>query len=112
MQIHSVTYRKQQRTERLQLQKWLEDLTHHERRSERDVRTNVLHPHPSHLKPTQTKTSHCTEQIYLLMELLMNRLIIPLLRSHHWLPVSARVQFKTQILAYKAQNGLESGYLV
>ncbi|KAK3516946.1 hypothetical protein QTP70_028237 [Hemibagrus guttatus] len=29
----------------------------------------------------------------------------PLLRSLHWLPVAARIRFKTLMLAYKAKNG-------
>ena len=29
----------------------------------------------------------------------------PLLRSLHWLPVAARIRFKTLVLAYRAANG-------
>ncbi|KAK3542234.1 hypothetical protein QTP86_021394 [Hemibagrus guttatus] len=35
----------------------------------------------------------------------------PLLRSLHWLPVAARIRFKTLMLAYKAQNGPAPSYL-
>ncbi|KAK3507518.1 hypothetical protein QTP70_028079, partial [Hemibagrus guttatus] len=35
----------------------------------------------------------------------------PLLRSLHWLPVAARIRFKTLILAYKAKNGPAPSYL-
>ncbi|KAK3535384.1 hypothetical protein QTP70_011608 [Hemibagrus guttatus] len=35
----------------------------------------------------------------------------PLLRSLHWLPVAARIRFKTLMLAYKANNGPASFYL-
>ncbi|KAK3554730.1 hypothetical protein QTP70_033143, partial [Hemibagrus guttatus] len=35
----------------------------------------------------------------------------PLLRSLHWLPVAARIRFKTLILAYKAKNGPAPPYL-
>ena len=31
--------------------------------------------------------------------------VTPLLRSLHWLPVAARIRFKTLMLAYKAKNG-------
>ncbi|XP_062859432.1 uncharacterized protein LOC134321553 [Trichomycterus rosablanca] len=37
--------------------------------------------------------------------------ITPLLRSLHWLPVAARIQFKTLTLAYKAKNGPAPSYL-
>ncbi|KAI5607867.1 hypothetical protein C0J50_12385, partial [Silurus asotus] len=36
---------------------------------------------------------------------------IPLLRSLHWLPVAARIRFKTLMLAYKAKNGPAPSYL-
>ncbi|KAK3516116.1 hypothetical protein QTP70_005378 [Hemibagrus guttatus] len=35
----------------------------------------------------------------------------PLLRSLHWLPVAARIRFKTLMLAYKARNGPAPSYL-
>ncbi|KAM9454703.1 uncharacterized protein Hap1MRO34_020492 [Clarias gariepinus] len=35
----------------------------------------------------------------------------PLLRSLHWLPVAARIKFKTLMLAYKAKNGPAPTYL-
>ncbi|KAK3545133.1 hypothetical protein QTP70_001403 [Hemibagrus guttatus] len=35
----------------------------------------------------------------------------PLLRSLHWLPVAARIRFKTLMLAYKAKNGPAASYL-
>ncbi|KAK3551148.1 hypothetical protein QTP70_013915, partial [Hemibagrus guttatus] len=35
----------------------------------------------------------------------------PLLRSLHWLPVAARLRFKTLMLAYKAKNGPAPSYL-
>ncbi|KAI5606726.1 hypothetical protein C0J50_7537, partial [Silurus asotus] len=35
----------------------------------------------------------------------------PLLRSLHWLPVAARIRFKTLMLAYKAKNGPAPFYL-
>ncbi|KAK3559292.1 hypothetical protein QTP86_010741 [Hemibagrus guttatus] len=35
----------------------------------------------------------------------------PLLRSLHWLPVAARIIFKTLMLAYKAKNGPAPSYL-
>ncbi|KAK3511532.1 hypothetical protein QTP70_009323 [Hemibagrus guttatus] len=35
----------------------------------------------------------------------------PLLRSLHWLPVAARIRFKTLMLAYKANNGPAPSYL-
>ncbi|KAI5624343.1 hypothetical protein C0J50_15865 [Silurus asotus] len=35
----------------------------------------------------------------------------PLLRSLHWLPVAARIRFKTLMLAYKAKNGPAPSYL-
>ncbi|KAK3569809.1 hypothetical protein QTP86_005799 [Hemibagrus guttatus] len=35
----------------------------------------------------------------------------PLLRSLHWLPVAARIRFKTVMLAYKAKNGPAPSYL-
>ncbi|MCI4375953.1 hypothetical protein PGIGA_G00115620 [Pangasianodon gigas] len=35
----------------------------------------------------------------------------PLLRSLHWLPVAARIRFKTLMLAYKAKNGPAPTYL-
>ncbi|KAK3557326.1 hypothetical protein QTP70_026594, partial [Hemibagrus guttatus] len=35
----------------------------------------------------------------------------PLLRSLHWLPVAARITFKTLMLAYKAKNGPAPSYL-
>ncbi|KAI5629424.1 hypothetical protein C0J50_2356 [Silurus asotus] len=35
----------------------------------------------------------------------------PLLRSLYWLPVAARIRFKTVILAYKAKNGPAPSYL-
>ncbi|KAK3539832.1 hypothetical protein QTP70_013351 [Hemibagrus guttatus] len=35
----------------------------------------------------------------------------PLLRSLHWLPVAARIRFKTLMLAYKAKNGPAPPYL-
>ncbi|KAK3516053.1 hypothetical protein QTP70_004001 [Hemibagrus guttatus] len=34
----------------------------------------------------------------------------PLLRSLHWLPVAARIRFKTLMLAYKAKNGPAPSY--
>ena len=34
-----------------------------------------------------------------------------LLRSLHWLPVAARIQFKTLVLAYRAANGTAPSYL-
>ncbi|KAK3549886.1 hypothetical protein QTP86_015501, partial [Hemibagrus guttatus] len=34
-----------------------------------------------------------------------------LLRSLHWLPVAARIRFKTLMLAYKAKNGPAPSYL-
>ncbi|KAK3547966.1 hypothetical protein QTP70_001632 [Hemibagrus guttatus] len=34
----------------------------------------------------------------------------PLLRSLHWLPVAARIRFKTLMLAYKAKNGSAPSY--
>ncbi|KAK3516005.1 hypothetical protein QTP70_000860, partial [Hemibagrus guttatus] len=37
--------------------------------------------------------------------------ITPLLRSLHWLPVAARIRFKTLMLAYKAKNGPAPSYL-
>ncbi|KAI4887669.1 hypothetical protein NFI96_001569 [Prochilodus magdalenae] len=38
--------------------------------------------------------------------------ITPLLRSLHWLPVVARIRFKTLMLAYKAKNGPAPPYLM
>ncbi|KAK3572629.1 hypothetical protein QTP86_001136 [Hemibagrus guttatus] len=35
----------------------------------------------------------------------------PLLRSLHWLPVAARIRYKTLMLAYKAKNGPAPSYL-
>ncbi|GAA6087544.1 uncharacterized protein LOC114772546 [Tachysurus ichikawai] len=35
----------------------------------------------------------------------------PLLRSLHWLPVAARIRFKTLMLAYKAKHGPAPSYL-
>ncbi|KAK3572653.1 hypothetical protein QTP86_001631 [Hemibagrus guttatus] len=35
----------------------------------------------------------------------------PLLRSLHWLPVAARIRYKTLMLAYKAKNGPALSYL-
>ncbi|KAK3569886.1 hypothetical protein QTP86_006751 [Hemibagrus guttatus] len=35
----------------------------------------------------------------------------PLLRSLHWLPMAARIRFKTLMLAYKAKNGPAPSYL-
>ncbi|KAK3569695.1 hypothetical protein QTP86_002606 [Hemibagrus guttatus] len=35
----------------------------------------------------------------------------PLLRSLHWLPVAARIRFKTLMLTYKAKNGPAPSYL-
>ncbi|KAK3528338.1 hypothetical protein QTP86_033192 [Hemibagrus guttatus] len=35
----------------------------------------------------------------------------PLLRSLHWLPIAARIRFKTLMLAYKAKNGPAPSYL-
>ncbi|KAK3517526.1 hypothetical protein QTP70_012612 [Hemibagrus guttatus] len=35
----------------------------------------------------------------------------PLLRSLHWLPVAARIRFKTLMLAYKVKNGPAPSYL-
>ncbi|XP_075304653.1 uncharacterized protein LOC142366593 [Odontesthes bonariensis] len=35
----------------------------------------------------------------------------PLLRSLHWLPVAARIQFKTLVLAYRAVEGTAPSYL-
>ncbi|KAK3549678.1 hypothetical protein QTP86_006854 [Hemibagrus guttatus] len=35
----------------------------------------------------------------------------PLLHSLHWLPVAARIRFKTLMLAYKAKNGPAPSYL-
>ncbi|KAK3519597.1 hypothetical protein QTP86_003186 [Hemibagrus guttatus] len=35
----------------------------------------------------------------------------PLLRSLHWLPVAARIRFKSLMLAYKAKNGPAPSYL-
>ncbi|KAI4901480.1 hypothetical protein NFI96_000627 [Prochilodus magdalenae] len=38
--------------------------------------------------------------------------VTPLLRSLHWLPVVARIGFKTLMLAYKAKNGPAPPYLM
>ncbi|XP_049332209.1 uncharacterized protein LOC125799462, partial [Astyanax mexicanus] len=38
--------------------------------------------------------------------------VTPLLRSLHWLPVVARIRFKTLTLAYKAKNGPAPSYLM
>ncbi|KAI4897529.1 hypothetical protein NFI96_003922 [Prochilodus magdalenae] len=38
--------------------------------------------------------------------------VTPLLRSLHWLPVVARIKFKTLMLAYKAKNGPAPHYLM
>ncbi|KAI4888962.1 hypothetical protein NFI96_001184, partial [Prochilodus magdalenae] len=38
--------------------------------------------------------------------------VTPLLRSLHWLPVAARLRFKTLMLAYKAKNGPAPLYLM
>ncbi|KAI4902644.1 hypothetical protein NFI96_028704 [Prochilodus magdalenae] len=38
--------------------------------------------------------------------------VTPLLRSLHWLPVVARIRFKTLMLAYKAKNGPAAPYLM
>ncbi|XP_049330258.1 uncharacterized protein LOC111194348, partial [Astyanax mexicanus] len=38
--------------------------------------------------------------------------VTPLLRSLHWLPVAARIRFKTLTLAYKAKNGPAPSYLM
>ncbi|KAI4886561.1 hypothetical protein NFI96_005076, partial [Prochilodus magdalenae] len=38
--------------------------------------------------------------------------VTPLLRSFHWLPVAARIRFKTLMLAYKAKNGPTPPYLM
>ncbi|KAK5904069.1 hypothetical protein CgunFtcFv8_007791 [Champsocephalus gunnari] len=35
----------------------------------------------------------------------------PLLRSLHWLPVTARIHFKTMVLAYHAANGSGPSYI-
>ncbi|KAI4879900.1 hypothetical protein NFI96_016065, partial [Prochilodus magdalenae] len=37
---------------------------------------------------------------------------LPLLCSYHWLPVVARIRFKTLMLAYKAKNGPAPPYLM
>ncbi|XP_037387443.1 uncharacterized protein LOC119261807 [Pygocentrus nattereri] len=37
--------------------------------------------------------------------------VTPLLRSLHWLPVAARIRYKTLMLAYKAKNGPAPSYL-
>jgi len=37
--------------------------------------------------------------------------VTPLLRSLHWLPVSARIDFKILLLVFKVLNGLEPLYL-
>ncbi|KAI4880227.1 hypothetical protein NFI96_017282, partial [Prochilodus magdalenae] len=38
--------------------------------------------------------------------------VTPLLHSLHWLPVVARIRFKTRTLAYKAKNGPAPPYLM
>ncbi|KAI4888357.1 hypothetical protein NFI96_032621 [Prochilodus magdalenae] len=38
--------------------------------------------------------------------------VTPLLRSLHWLPVVARIRFKTLMLAYKVKNGPAPPYLM
>ncbi|KAI4888742.1 hypothetical protein NFI96_010443 [Prochilodus magdalenae] len=38
--------------------------------------------------------------------------VTPLLRFRHWLPVVARIRFKTLMLAYKAKNGPAPPYLM
>ncbi|XP_076836631.1 uncharacterized protein LOC143482216 isoform X1 [Brachyhypopomus gauderio] len=38
--------------------------------------------------------------------------VTPLLRSLHWLPMAARIQFKILMLAYKAKNGPAPSYLM
>lgn len=35
----------------------------------------------------------------------------PLLRSLHWLPIAARIRFKTLVLAYRATNGSAPAYI-
>ena len=37
--------------------------------------------------------------------------ITPVLKELHWLPVSARTQFKVLLLVYKALNNLEPAYI-
>uniref|UniRef100_A0AAR2KZX5 Reverse transcriptase domain-containing protein n=1 Tax=Pygocentrus nattereri TaxID=42514 RepID=A0AAR2KZX5_PYGNA len=37
--------------------------------------------------------------------------VTPLLRSLHWLPVAARIRYKTLMLAYKAKNGPAPSYV-
>ena len=37
--------------------------------------------------------------------------VTPVLRSLHWLPVSARIGFKILLLAFKVLNGLDPPYL-
>ena len=37
--------------------------------------------------------------------------VSPLLRSLHWLPVAARTEYKTLMLAYKAAKGMAPPYL-
>ena len=37
--------------------------------------------------------------------------ITPLLKSIHWLPVEARIQFKILLITYKILNGKSAGYL-
>ncbi|KAK0135721.1 hypothetical protein N1851_028398 [Merluccius polli] len=37
--------------------------------------------------------------------------VTPLFRDLHWLPVAARIKFKTMVLTYKAVNGTAPTYL-
>ncbi|XP_076845901.1 uncharacterized protein LOC143491083 isoform X4 [Brachyhypopomus gauderio] len=38
--------------------------------------------------------------------------VSPMLHSLHWLPVAARIRYKTLMLAYKAKNGLAPPYMM
>ena len=50
--------------------------------------------------------------LYCVMNLYQyNKEIIYLLRSLHWLPVAARTEYKTLMLAYKATKGMAPTYL-
>ncbi|KAI4883294.1 hypothetical protein NFI96_021025, partial [Prochilodus magdalenae] len=49
---------------------------------------------------------------HLIFNLLKFTHVTPLLRSLHWLPVVARIRFKTLMLAYKAKNGPAPPYLM
>ncbi|KAL3066091.1 hypothetical protein OYC64_016104 [Pagothenia borchgrevinki] len=59
--------------------------------------------------PTATADSECCSQTGL--HLPQFSLTAPLLCSLHWLPVDARIRFKTLVLAYRAVKGTAPSYI-